>query len=115
MLPAPDQLTLRKTVIGGQTAPDDYQVIWNGFSIGRILKHSGLPPGRPEWSWGIIFAHRPQLAWHRGHEPDLEAAKARFLLAWKAVHRELTQADIDAEISEEKSLADRPWNRRPRE
>ena len=50
-----DQLTLRLTVIGGETRADDYVVIWNGFyvviwdgfTIGRIMKQSGLPPGRP--------------------------------------------------------------------
>ena len=62
-IPPADQLTLRLTVIGGETRADDCGVIWNGFTIGRIMKQSGLPPGRPSWSWSIIFAHRPQLAW----------------------------------------------------
>jgi hypothetical protein len=74
--------------------------IWNGFTIGRIMKQSGLPTGRPNWSWSIIFAHRPQLAWHKGHGRDLEEAKKLFRLAWSAVHRDLT-ADLEAEIAGE--------------
>jgi hypothetical protein len=29
---------LRATVIGGYRYPDDYQVIWRGLPIGRIMK-----------------------------------------------------------------------------
>jgi hypothetical protein len=111
MLPPANQLTMRLTLIGGETRADDYVVIWNGFTIGRIMKQSGLPPGRPSWSWSIIFAHRPQLAWHKGQGRDLEEAKKLFKLAWSAVHRELTPSDLDAEIAEAKSTKDRPWNR----
>jgi hypothetical protein len=32
------ELFLRPTVIAGETAPDDFEVIWNGLTIGRILK-----------------------------------------------------------------------------
>ena len=38
-----DALSLRPTVIDGETHPDDYQVIWNGIPIGRILKQPGVP------------------------------------------------------------------------
>jgi hypothetical protein len=29
----PDDLSLRRTVIGGEAAPDDYAVIWDGLTI----------------------------------------------------------------------------------
>lgn len=111
MLPPADHLVMRLTVIAGETAPDDYQVIWNGLSIGRIMRQHGMPPGRPNWSWSIIFAHRPQAAWHRGFGADLEEAKRRFRLAWSAVHPELTEADIATMRDDDAALALRPRNR----
>jgi hypothetical protein len=44
-----DELRLRPTLIAGETAPEDYQVFWNGLQIGRILKQPGVPTGRPNW------------------------------------------------------------------
>lgn len=92
----PDPLFLRPTVIAGDRLSDDYQVIWDGLRVGRILKQPGVPAGRPNWSWGITFPHMPQLAWQRGLQGDLEEAKQRFKLAWGAVHAKLTEADIEA-------------------
>ena len=45
-IPPAEPLALRKTVIAGETAPDDYRVIWNGVTIGRILKVNGRPDAR---------------------------------------------------------------------
>ena len=73
-----DRLLLRPTVIGGDTAPDDYQVIWNGMAIGRILKQPGVPLGRPNWFWGVAFPGRPQPSGHRGNCSDLEECTRRF-------------------------------------
>jgi hypothetical protein len=64
-----DHLLLRPTVIGGDTVPDDYQVIWNGMPIGRILKQPGVPLGRLNWFWGVAFPGRPQPSGHRGQRP----------------------------------------------
>jgi hypothetical protein len=94
--PPADQLSLRLTLIGGETAPDDWQVIWDGIPIGRILKAPGVPVGRPNWSWGVIFPHKPQLAWQRGLESDLAECQRRFKVAWYAVHAMLSEADIEA-------------------
>jgi hypothetical protein len=59
-----DQLLLRPTVIGGDAAPDDYQVIWNGMPIGRILEQPGVPLGPTELVLGrgvsrAVTAERP--------------------------------------------------------
>jgi hypothetical protein len=67
-----DQLLLRPTVIGGDAAPDDYQVIWNGMPIGRILEQPGVLLGRPNWFWGVAFPGRSQPSGHRGNCSDLE-------------------------------------------
>jgi hypothetical protein len=46
-------------MIGGEPHPDDYQVIWNGIPIGRILKRPGVPVGRPNWHWSVAFRDVP--------------------------------------------------------
>lgn len=91
----PDQLFLRPTVIAGERGDDDYQVIWRGIPIGRILKQPGVPHGRPNWSWGIIFPHKPQHSWMRGLESDLAECKRRFEVTWSGIRDALTPADID--------------------
>jgi hypothetical protein len=88
-------LTLRATFIGGDRLADDYQVIWNGLPIGRILKQPGIPFGRPNWSWCVIFPGRPQLPAHRGLESDLEECKRRFKVVWSGVRAGLSDADLE--------------------
>ena len=90
----PDQLLLRRTVIAGTGYADDYVVIWDELTVGRISKPPGLPIGRPSWSWGVILPNVPQHPWMRGTEVDLEESKKRFKLAWGAVHAKLTEQDI---------------------
>lgn len=63
--PLTDDLTLRRTVIGGQTAPDDYEVIWDELSIGRIFRSVGVG-GIDGWSWAVILPNVPQRSDHRG-------------------------------------------------
>jgi hypothetical protein len=91
-----DRLLLRPTVIGGDTAPDDYQVIWNGMAIGRILKQPGVPLGRPNWFWGVAFPGRPQPSGHRGNCSDLDECKRRFKTVWAGIRAGLSDADIEA-------------------
>lgn len=113
MSPAPaSELFLRQTEIGGERYDDDYIVIWDGIPIGRILKQPGIPHGRPNWSWGVGFPHKPQLAWMRGIERDLEESKRRFKLAWSGVHAKLTAADIQAAREQTAFNAGRRWNDR---
>jgi hypothetical protein len=80
-------------MIGGETHPDDYQVIWNGIPIGRILKQPGVPVGRPNWHWGVAFPGRAQPPGHRGHCSDLEECKRRFRAVW-ADTRIVSEADV---------------------
>ncbi|MCK1402003.1 hypothetical protein IVB45_17630 [Bradyrhizobium sp. 4] len=110
MVAPPEPLSLRKTVIGGQTAPDDWLVIWNGISIGRILRQPGMPSGRPNWSWGVILPNKPQHDWMRGTCSDLEDCKRRFRVAWSALHPKLTDADVEQLRHPREST--RPWNKR---
>jgi hypothetical protein len=88
----PEALILRPTVIGGEPHPDDYQVIWNGIPIGRILKQPGVPVGRPNWHWGVAFPGRPQPSGHRGHCSDLEECKRRFKAVRAGIRVRLSEA-----------------------
>lgn len=111
MVAPSEPLSLRKTVIGSEAAPDDYLVIWDGLPIGRILKQPGVPDGRRNWSWGVIFPRRPQLTWQRGLSGDFEEAKQHFRLVWTAVHRELTDEEVEVAREDQRDVTDRPWNR----
>jgi hypothetical protein len=96
-MPDEEQLILRKTTFGdGHNYPDDWQVFWRGLPIGRILKQPGVPFGRPNWWWGVNFDQRPQQADHKGVCADIEECKRRFKVAWSAVRRTITDADIAA-------------------
>jgi hypothetical protein len=53
-----ESVALRPTVIDGQRQEDDYEVIWRGLPIGRIMK----PPGEPHWWWGCNVYGRPLAA-----------------------------------------------------
>ncbi len=46
----PDDLSMRRTVIGGEAIPDDYIVIWDELPIGRIFKTIAVGGG-DAWSW----------------------------------------------------------------
>lgn len=106
-----EQLLLRRTVIGGETAPDDYVVIWDGIAIGRIHRQIGMPKGAPSVAWGVSFPGKPQHPWMRGHAEDVEECQKRVKLVWGAIRPTLTDDDIrEARESEERSR-NRPWNR----
>lgn len=111
MLPPADQLVMRLTLIAGETRAGDYIVVWNGITIGRILKVTAVG-GHEAWNWGVSFSQQPQLPAHRGQAGDLEECKRRFKVVWTAIHRELTEADVEAAKSDEHhNSTQRPWNR----
>lgn len=86
-------LTLRKTVIGGDTAPDDYEVIRQCRRIGRILLATERSGHNPGWDWSITLP-LPVPPWGRGSEASFEAAKAAFAQAWARFYATLTPHDI---------------------
>ncbi|EJN11878.1 hypothetical protein PMI42_04893 [Bradyrhizobium sp. YR681] len=106
----PDDLTLRRTVIGGETVPGDYVVIWDGITIGRIFKTVAVG-GKDGWQWSCGLPNVPQRSAHRGRAGSLEAAKIDFRTAWTEVQTQLSYDEIrqaraiDADRS-------RPWHRR---
>ncbi|UGA46681.1 hypothetical protein HU230_0011815 [Bradyrhizobium quebecense] len=106
-----DQLLLRKTVIGGETAPDDYVVIWDGIRIGRIHRQIGLPAGRQAVAWGVSFPGKPQHPSHRGLCRDVEECKQMVKLVWGAIRPTLTEGDIREAREWQERGENRPWNR----
>jgi hypothetical protein len=88
-----ETIALRVTVIGGQRYADDYQVIWRGLSIGRIMKSSGVPGHIPQWSWNCYVDGKPG-AGANGTGDDLEHCKAQFKIAWTRIRAGLTEQDI---------------------
>ncbi|MGY3535433.1 hypothetical protein [Bradyrhizobium sp. USDA 4452] len=106
-----EQLFLRKTVIGGETAPDDYVVIWDGIRIGRIHRQPGLPAGRPSVAWGVNFPGTPQHPTHRGHCASVEECQQMVKLVWGAIRPKITEADIKRAREYEERGKNRPWNR----
>jgi siderophore synthetase component len=37
--------------------------------------------------------------------------RRRFKVVWSAIHRELTEADVEGARTDEQTIKDRPWNR----
>ncbi len=106
---SPDPLTLRKTVIGGETAPDDYVVIWDELPIGRIFKSVGVG-GNQIWSWSAGLPNVPQRSNHRGRADSLEQAKVQFRTAWAEIKEDVSYDQIK-EAREMAGDRSRPWHK----
>jgi hypothetical protein len=92
---ADEPLIMRITKIGGITWANDYQVIWGGISIGRIMKaNGGASSDKPQWSWNCYIHGRPSSADDSGTGRDIEDAKAKVRKAWARIRAGLTEADI---------------------
>jgi hypothetical protein len=103
-------LFLRPAVIGGETKPDDYSVIWDNLTIGRISRYPGSGSGE-KWSWSAGLSNLPQQPRWRGLASSLKEAKAAFRLAWDEIRPELTPDNI----REARHIQDdysRPWHRK---
>ena len=88
----PETISLRVTVIAGQSYAHDYTVIWRELPIGRIMRPPGLPPHVPQWRWTCVFYGKPVGGGGAGS--DLNDCKMRFRAMWASVRAGLTEADI---------------------
>jgi hypothetical protein len=104
-----DELFLRRAVIGGETAPDDYVVIWEGLSIGRIHKTVAVGGGQ-SWQWSCFLANVPQRSEHRGRVDSLNEAKRRFKGAWAELQSRLSYDEIKAARAAQADRS-RPWHK----
>ena len=85
-----ESISLRPTVVDGQTVADDYEVIWRGILIGRIMKQ---PDGR-HWWWGCnVYGHPPSPN-DRGPAINFKDCQVRFNLAWSRIRPALTEETI---------------------
>ncbi|MCK1407625.1 hypothetical protein [Bradyrhizobium sp. 76] len=106
----PDDLFLRRTVIGGETAPNDYLVIWDDLSIGRIHSSPGLG-GHDVWNWSCALASVPQRSHHRGCADTLNQAKTQFQKAWDDLKAQISYDQIQKARAIENDNS-RPWHKR---
>lgn len=86
-------LSLRPTVIGGETAEGDYSVYREGRLIGRIRKTEDHVHGTEVHAWTITVP-LPMAAWCHGSAASLDAAKEAFRAAWERFYDGLTEAEI---------------------
>ena len=85
-----ESVTLRPTVVDGQPQEDDYEVIWRGLPIGRIMK----PPIEPHWWWACNVYGQPLAANDRGPGINFKDCQVRFKMAWTRIRAGLTEESI---------------------
>jgi hypothetical protein len=56
---------------------DDYDLLADGFPVGRIFQAKAAPAGSP-WMWTLAFDFRGDRTLTHGYEATREAAMAAF-------------------------------------
>jgi hypothetical protein len=85
-----ETIALRPTVVDGVRQEDDYEVVWRGLSVGRILKQHDSP----HWWWGCNLYGLPATANDRGPAINFKDCQVRFKLAWARIRPTLTEEAI---------------------
>jgi hypothetical protein len=85
-----ESVALRPTVIDGKRQEDDYELIWRGLLIGRIMK----PPGEPHWWWSCNVYGQPLAASDRGPGINFKDCQLRFKIAWTRIRAGLTEEGV---------------------
>jgi hypothetical protein len=70
-------LILKRAPIGDNQ--DDYDVLFDGVLVGRIVLSPAAPKDR-QWMWSLDHRDRSPT---RGYEPTREAAMAAFAKSWR--------------------------------
>jgi hypothetical protein len=66
----------------GHWCEDDYDVLYEGEVVGRLMKVIAAPEDTP-WMWTLAYGqHRDRSPTH-GFEPTREAAMAAFAKSWR--------------------------------
>ena len=87
------ELKLRPTVIGGDKLNNEFVVVSEGRSIGRIRQAEERYGHNPGWDWAIN-PPLPIPPWGNGSTDTLEQAKAEFRAAWAKFYATLTPEKI---------------------
>jgi len=85
-----ESVTLRPTEIEGQRQENDFEVIWQGLPIGRIMKS----PIDPHWWWACNVYGQPLVASDRGPGINFKDCQVRFKMAWTRIRAGLTEESI---------------------
>jgi hypothetical protein len=102
-------LTLRPTIIAGDKLPNDYCVIHEGRSVGRIRLADERSWQGVVWTWNVN-PPLPIPSWCNGSADSLEAAKDEFKVAWERFYSSLTPEDIEYwHRTEDLSKASASW------
>jgi hypothetical protein len=83
---------LRPNVIGGARQDDDYEVVWRGFPVGRMMKQAD----GPHWWWACTVYGLPPTPNDRGSAINYKDCQVRFRLAWTRIKPTLTNETIQA-------------------
>jgi len=85
-----ESVALRAVMADGQPRADDYEVLWRGLSIGRIMKQAD----GPHWWWSCNVFGQPSTANDRGPAINFKDSQLRFKLAWARIRPDLTEEAI---------------------
>jgi hypothetical protein len=85
-----ETIALRPAVVDGVRRDDDFEVVWRGLPIGRILKQ----PDNPHWWWGCNVYGQPATPGDRGPAINFKDCQVRFKLAWARIRPTLTEEAI---------------------
>jgi hypothetical protein len=80
-----DGYTLRvagTTAAMGEWNDDDFDVLADGFVVGRIFKVNAAPVGQP-WMWTLAFGYHEDRTPTHGYAATREAAMAAFAKSWR--------------------------------
>ena len=95
-----ETIALRPTVIGGARQEDDFEVIWRGFPVGRIMKQMD----NPHWWWACTVYGLPPTPNDRGPAINFKDCQVRFRLAWARIRPTLTDEAIQTALRHAEGL-----------
>lgn len=87
-----ESIALRPNVVDGVRQDDDYEVIWRGFPVGRIMKQMDSP----HWWWACALYGLPPTPGDRGPAINFKDCQVRFRIAWAKIKPTLTDDAIQA-------------------
>jgi len=96
-----ETISLRPTLVDGVRQDDDYEVIWRGLPIGRIMRQYDSR----QWWWGCNVYGRPPTTGDRGPAIDFKDGQVRFKLAWARIRPTLTAEEIAVATRHAEGLA----------
>jgi len=80
-----DYLILKRAAASSlfsERGDDDYDVLFEGAVVGRVIKSAAAPVGQP-WLWTLIYGYHEDRTPTHGYEPTREAAMAAFTKSWR--------------------------------